>query len=501
MSHDPHAHRHDTPQSSDEASRIRDTVWQGQGTGPILFARGLNGARLRLAVVLVRPREETPPTLTTDSGAAAAETLQERGDHRLLRYTFTVPAVADAGYTLDGTHYPVNAAFDGDLRIAYVTCNGQEHDDRERKTAERNVLWRRLAEQHGERPFQLLLHGGDQLYADELLDTHPTLRAWARNELEDPATTTLPPSAVAAMRDYLLERYLELYSQPAVAWLLARVPSLAMWDDHDICDGWGSLSAAQLDCPVGRIVFDVAREHFLLLQLGATDAALPEYCHDDSGTTLSWSLQLPGLTLVAPDLRSERRPNRVMGTDGWNALRAALESTHAGHVLVLSSVPALGPRLSWVEAVMLLTPHAQKYEDDLRDQWQSRAHRTEWREFLHALVATHERGDTPVTVISGEIHLATRGTMTTRSGPIHQLVASGIAHPPPPGAYATALSTLARLGESPLPEHPIRLHPLPGKRRIYTAERNYLILERREARWRAWWELEASGPTPVLPLD
>ncbi len=298
-----------------------------------------------------------------------------------------------------------------------------------------------------------------------------------------------------------VERYMTTFAQPGYAWLAARVPTLAMWDDHDICDGWGSLPASQLDAPVGRVVFDVAREHFLLLQLGATDDALPDYCHDETGATLSWSLQLPGLTLVAPDLRSERRPDRVMGTDGWNALRTALDSARPGHVLVLSSVPALGPRLSWVEALMLLTPHAQKYEDDLRDQWQSRAHRTEWRAFLHALAATHERGDTPVTVVSGEIHLATRGTMATRTGPVHQLVASGIAHPPPPGTYATALSALARLGESPLPGHPIRLHPLPGKRRIYTAERNYLILERREARWSARWELEESGPTPALALD
>src|SRR3546814_1323896 len=58
---------------------------------------------------------------------------------------------------------------------------------------------------------------------------------------------------------------------------------------------------------------------------------------------------------------------------------------------------------------------------------------------------------TPVTVLSGEIHLATRGTMDTPEGPLHQLVASGISHPAPPTAYARALGLLARFGEAPLP--------------------------------------------------
>jgi hypothetical protein len=83
---------------------------------------------------------------------------------------------------------------------------------------------------------------------------------------------------------------------------------------------------------------------------------------------------------------------------------------------------------------------------------------------------------------------------------LHQLVASGITHPPPPAGFARALGALARLGESPVPGHPIRLHPLPGRRARYCAERNYLVLARDGAAWRAWWELEQAGPTPALDL-
>src|SRR3546814_19259546 len=113
---------------------------------------------------------------------------------------------------------------------------------------------------------------------------------------------------------------------------------------------------------------------------------------------------------------------------------------------------------------MQLTWRLEKNEYDLRDQWQSRSHRAEWCRLLELLIEVHTRGATPVTVLSGEIHLATRGTLETAAGPLHQLVASGITHPAPPRAYAAALGLLARFGPSPLPDHPTPLHPLPAQR-------------------------------------
>lgn len=489
-----------TAPAGETSKRAHEASQRASGIGPLLFARGLHGDRLLLTVLLIRPADRPVPQLTTREAAFSAEMLELRCGFRVWRYTLSLPASSAAEYTVEGKRYAVDAALGSDLRLAYVSCNGQEYGDRDRPITERNTLWRRLAQQHAERPFQLLLQGGDQLYADEMLGIHSVLRAWAnpRRRLAGGATFS---ELAEELRDYLFARYLELYRQPAMAWLMARVPSLAMWDDHDICDGWGSLPETRLDSPIGEGVFRIAREFFLLFQLGATHDDLPNICLDRSGATLSWALQLPGLHLIAPDLRSERRPNRVLGERGWAALRSALDAATHGQVLMLSSVPAFGPRLSWVEAMMQVIPHAQRYEDDLRDQWQSRTHRSEWRAFLEALVAAHERGGSPVTVLSGEIHLATRGTMATRCGLLHQLVASGVTHPPPPAAYARALGLFAHFGESPLPDHRIRLYPLPGQRTIYTAQRNYLILERRAGRWCAWWELEHGGATPSLDLS
>ena len=495
--------RGDPPQGTAAAGEAPGTTTadldSAQGMGPVLMMRGIADGRLQLRALAAFPDAASVDALSTDDGAVAGKTLLRYAGLRVVGYDFSLPLRADVSYALGGVRFPVNAAFDGDLRLAYVSCNGQESGDRKRPLEERNVLWRRLAGQHEAAPFHLLLQGGDQIYADEVADLHELARhrplaAWAYKVDADVAAVR------EAMRRELFRRYLELYRQPQVAWMFARVPSLAIWDDHDICDGWGSLPPERLDSPLGRAVFEVAREFYLLFQHGCVAPDYPAGFPDRSGASLGWHVRLPGLDLVAPDLRSERRPNRVMAEPGWTVLREALAAAGPGRILLLSSVPALGPRLSWIEAAMRLTFRLEKYEDDLRDQWQSRSHRQEWRRLLELLIETHSRDATPVTVLSGEIHLATRGTLKTARDPLHQLVASGITHPAPPGAYAFCLGLLSRLGSSPLPEHPIRLLPLPGRRAVYTPQRNYLILVRRGERWQAWWELEDGGATPPLDL-
>ena len=469
--------------------------------GPILFFRGCQDDSLDLAAIVVQPDDESPPAVTAGEAAAEPELLHQRDGLAVLRYRFSLSAASGGSYAVAGDRFEVAGISPGDLRLAYVSCNGQEIGDRERPLAVRNALWQRLARQHAAEPLNLLLQGGDQLYADEMLDVHPLVRAWADGKLSDTADRASLDAVGEQLRSYLLKSYVGLFRQPAPAQLLARVPSLCMWDDHDICDGWGSLPTKRLESPIGQAVFQAAREFFLLFQLGSPADDPPPICLDETGATLSWAAKLPGCLLLAPDLRSQRRPERVLDEWGWKTLRQGLSAAGDDRVLFISSVPVLGPRLSWLEAALHWVPRAQKYEDDLRDQWQSRWHREEWRQLLRELLTVHELGRSQVTVLSGEIHLATRGTMAASGPPLHQLVASGITHPPPPQWYARALGALAWLGESPIESHPIRLHPLPGQQSIYTAQRNYLMLQRRDGHWSAWWELEHDGPTPALPLD
>lgn len=466
------------------------------GIGPLLYLRGADASGMSLAALVVWPEGTSPPELQTAEGEIAPERLLNTAGFEAWRFEFRLSG-AGAWYELAGERHEIAADATGDLRIAYVACNGQEEGDLARPEAERNVMWARLGELHRERPFAAMLQGGDQIYADEVVKAHSLSESWPEG-----VRSTLTQERYEELRDTLREtffkRYLMLFGQSDVAWIFSRVPTLAMWDDHDICDGWGSLPEEATRSDVGRALFAAAREMFLLFQMGATEGDIPRLCADPTGDSLTARVDLPGAAVLLPDLRSERSRHRVMGARGWQALEATLERP-APRMLLMSSVPLLGPRLSIVESLMQITPWHEEYEDDLRDQWQSRAHRKEWIRMLRRVIALHEEGH-PVTALSGEIHLATRATMATSAGPLHQLVASGISHPPPHRAYARALGAFARWGQSPVRHHPIRIRPLPGERSNYTAERNFLVIERQEEAWSARWFLEETGETPALPI-
>lgn len=472
--------------------------------GPVLFARGADEHQCRLSAIVVTADNLDPPLLVPADGQEALPArLYSQFGRTVWRYDFGLPARANAVYRLGDAVFPVPANLSGDVRIAYVSCNGQEHADADRPAAERNAMWRRLVAEHARTPFGLLLCGGDQLYADEVLQSHSALARWAATARKGKTEHALGADMRKAAESHYFHRYMTLYAQPEIAHLNARVPSLMMWDDHDIFDGWGSLPERLLDGQVGRGLFDVARRMFMLFQLGATDEVPP--VGEDAGQrgSLTQVVRFPRFCAIAPDLRSERRPTRVMGPAGWAAFERALAETDRGdRILIMSSVPVLGPRLSWIEKLLDVLPGVQKYEDDMLDQWQSRSHRPEWQRMLGTLQRRATEGRNPIAVLSGEIHLATRGEMAFTDGTImHQLVASGIAHPPPPASYARVLGYLAALGECPLPGQPVRLKPLPGHRQIYAAERNYAVIHRRGEQWSAEWELEVSGRTTAMALE
>ncbi|WP_085501647.1 alkaline phosphatase D family protein [Paracoccus sp. J56] len=475
---------------------MMDEAQEPGHAGPILHFRGMAGGGIRLATIIIRPlNAPAPPSLRVSTAGVAPVRIAEIANVAIWRHDFTLTP-ADRGYEFADCFYEVVTDLSGDLRLAFVSCNGEENGDLERDDDERNLMWTRLAQDHASAPFALLLQGGDQIYADEATQGHPLSEDWPDHAPEVDDSAALQDLA-RHLRDRFVERYLHVLRAPGYSWMAARVPTLAIWDDHDICDGWGSLPEKRARSAVGQALFQAARETYLLFQHGAVESDIPELFLDATGASLGWKRELPGLTIAAPDLRSERDRHRIMGPAGWQSVEAL--APQGEHIFLVSSVPLLGPRLSLIERVMMAIPRMQHYEDDLRDQWQSRAHRAEWRRMLGQVLQWRDHAR--VTALSGEIHLATRAEMGPQAQKIHQLVASGISHRAPSRAYARLLGLFAGLGEAPLPGHPIRILPLPGQRHRYVAERNYLTLTRSAGHWQAVWHLEDSGKTPPLELS
>lgn len=418
--------------------------------GPILILDDIDGDRMQLAALFIGPEGQAPGPIETEVGESAPVRLADYEGFSVQRCRFTRPLSRPSRYRWNGTAYDLAGLPPGAGRLAFVSCNGEENGDLDRDGTERNAMWARLAAEQDAAPFSLILHGGDQVYADEATQGHPLSEHWPDRIPRDPSRADLAQMR-AHLRARFAERYVALYHAPDFAHVAARVPALMQWDDHDICDGWGSLPRSRTYSPVGQALFEAAREAALLFQHATRDADLPGRFRNPAGLHLGWTVCAPGLRLVGPDLRSERTRREVMGKGGWQMMESLARTPFAGRTLVMSSVPLLGPRLSILETLMVLTPRMQKYEDDLRDQWQSRAHRESWAHMLEIMTRIAEPEDQAVTVLSGEIHLAARGEMALSGNRrMHQLVASGIAHRAPPPAWARFLGALAALGDAPL---------------------------------------------------
>lgn len=194
-----------------------DPPWR---VGPILHFRGRSEDGLELSALLIRPVGELPLVVTEGDVPIAAEVLDCRCGHAVLRYMFSIP-VAGGPYTVDGETYGVAGVPDGDLRIAYASCNGMERGDHSRVHAERNTMWERLVQQHKQQPLNLLLHGGDQFYADEVLDVHPAVQAWAGDSEAAEGVDQKSMLGISELiHDFYFTRYVQLYRQPSPAWLL-----------------------------------------------------------------------------------------------------------------------------------------------------------------------------------------------------------------------------------------------------------------------------------------
>src|SRR5260370_25349920 len=77
---------------------------------------------------------------------------------------------------------------------------------------------------------------GEQVYADEV---GPATRRF----IEDRRDTSEPPGYEVADFEEYCALYREAWSAPAVRWLLSVVPTIMIFDDHDVHDDWNTSAA------------------------------------------------------------------------------------------------------------------------------------------------------------------------------------------------------------------------------------------------------------------
>ena len=297
--------------------------------------------------------------------------------------------------------------------------------------------------------------GGDQLYADGLWesDRAPSVRRWAQLDRDRQAQQQVGPKIRGELERFYEDLYVRYWGFDEMALAMASIPTVMMWDDHDIFDGWGSYSAEAQAWPVYQAVFATARRYFELMQIRSSanrSLLAPEDGHYTFGLRLRDSL------LLVLDNRSQRTQERIMDGAHWRTVKAWLDARvaeqdqlPARNFFLGSAVPVLYRDFPVAELAMdateWLRPEDKRgdLEDDLRDHWRHRSHEGERLRLLHNLFdfghgmrAASGGASMRNLILSGDVHVGALGVLRDRARGVefHQVIASGIVHPPPGGA-------------------------------------------------------------------
>lgn len=546
--------------------------------GPVLSFRGIGpDGKWRVTALIGIAQDAEPPVLRIDGrNCPAPVVLLEHHKEKFLRYDLSCTMRAaerkvQFGFAGPGPAWSFTVPGKGYApRMAYVSCNGFSDPSGMRKLVRpANAVWSDLLCNHDRslRPadyeldkeqlwhedrthdrelqrFHLLLMGGDQLYFDSIWEDITALKTWVGLSRKEQLAFKVAKTLDKEIENY----YFSLYSR---RWLsesrrqwgqvpfnldsadaMARIPTIMMWDDHDIFDGWGSYSTAMQHCELFQAMFRHARRAFWVFQMQHALADLPDLAdiarrnvskQDPQYQPIGWSehqkkdpLALPLLegqpgftsayhlgpvSLVAADLRTERSRTQVMGPDTWTAFQDWLKtlpgekSRHPGgkcqHLIFLSSVPVAHPKLSLAEG--LLDTFGQDHvldsnADDLKDHWSHDDHEGERKRLLETLTQVAGKQLLRVSIASGDVHVAAWGSAYRRDIPptsnwaqIQQFTSSAVVHPSLVGVaerlFLFMLNSTASKVQAIDVQLSVEMMLFPGHNRYVMPARNWLAFE------------------------
>jgi len=350
------------------------------------------------------------------------------------------------------------------VQLAFASCNGFSSDKlRAQHPAPIDYLWQRMQQQQAahmanvdytevvDAPYAALIMGGDQIYADAIFNEKQPLYAWSQKPLKEQLSAPVSDTLRQRIDQFYLDTYIRSWTQSAaLRYCLASIPSIMMWDDHDIIDGWGSQPYRLETSPTYRAMFDSAKKYFTLFQVrGINNRALQQ--RNTAPAHFGMTLRFRDYGVLVMDNRSQRTLQNIMGSgkpDFIQGLSALQADWQAGQkLLVLSGVPFLYRHFSESENNIRLSIQFDAY-DDMADHWRFSTHYDEMCSILQRLLqfqaALQANTPTKVFIISGDVHVAASGSYREQTGTgntaglgnsgtghIVQLISSGIVHPPP----------------------------------------------------------------------
>lgn len=284
------------------------------------------------------------------------------------------------------------------MRILFHSCNGfSVGTDIDAWSGP--ALWNDVLRMHEQKPFHVMIGGGDQIYNDGVRVDGP-LKEWT--SISNPHKRREYPFGEKMRQDcdeYYYNNYVRWYGQQPFSTANGQIPQLNIWDDHDIIDGFGSYTDRFMRCAVFRGIGGVAHKYYMLFQhhlappksTFTTDA--PQTTDVGANGTPGDPAQLkdtfvlsndyedpsyiighkPGpyveersrsmycqlgarIAFCGIDARTERTRHQINYPETYNQIFARLtkeleNNKEIKHLILLLGVPIAYPRLQWLENI------------------------------------------------------------------------------------------------------------------------------------------------------
>ena len=320
---------------------------EGSIIGPFLGPRGETGVEIFIALPdeqhptkdLICRLYENGKEIQSRSCPAPQDSyglfnfrFKDLDDDKIYKYGFFLPngepLDLGCGLTEKDCEFRVLGRNAEDKSFVLMSCHNP-FEKEEGSADEGWTVWEQLSGHlHEDKTVRLLVLAGDQLYNDDF--EKEFLRKLAeKNKLkaEDGKERILEETRRRFIRQY--QRY---WSHPSYRKVLASILSVAIWDDHDITDGWGSRPESfdsGEDTGFRREwwkFFEIARDAFEVYQASRN----AEPIHKGSfSSRLDWGDK----RFVLADFRSERnsQKNQLWSKEHKDAVLGDLRET-PGHI-------------------------------------------------------------------------------------------------------------------------------------------------------------------------
>lgn len=334
-------------------------------------------------------------------------------------------------------------------KFVLLSCNNPFSDHKKQDSGFH--MWERLNKCVSDRKdIRLLIQGGDQVY-------HDRIEQFSLRRLKDN-----DDAREDDVQSEIIKNYQHFYANLDYRQLLARIPSAAMLDDHDITDGWGGRSESFKSAGLFKKSDEFKEEwlKFFKLAYSAFEAYQavknPEPIYDNAATTY---LDIGSNRIFLMDYRKEKNAekNQLLSQQHEDVVLENIRRTVQRTFILSPVVPVridpdlesnlakgswaaihlhkfLGKWLSQDNKLMKVIGAIGSYTDDIYDALASDKNRPYFLRLLAAVSESHKNNQNEFIILSGDIHTGGISEIFVNEGEltIPQIVSSPVAYKPMP---------------------------------------------------------------------